>query len=223
MVYQTIMQMLPECSRTAPNNQLEIYAETLQKLLQIDSVREHARSHEGVARLLNSLLSNNPLSWNDFSTINSSDPDGSECVKPADDNSGLNMKHAEFSDAVCELLEPVEQLPEVSKSLLEHSTVVRELQMHSTARGKALLLASNLIDDAERVINNMVSELAPSYPSAQAILKTQAAREAVPLLLTPQHSDTVIEAIVNRGIDEHNKKGTYTQLHRDNAEVQNTF
>merc|ERR1712166_1481567 len=48
--------LLPSCSTNPPNNRLDEYSMTLQKMLEMAEVREHARTDEAVARILNSLI-----------------------------------------------------------------------------------------------------------------------------------------------------------------------
>ena len=49
-----LISVLPELNRNSTH--LDMYGITLRKLLQNPELREHVRTHEGVARILNALL-----------------------------------------------------------------------------------------------------------------------------------------------------------------------
>jgi hypothetical protein len=226
LVYHTLIAMLPSCSKTAPNDQLECYSATLRRLMQISEVREFARSHEGVARILNSWVTQTPLTLTDFNDINLTDPAGGECARPMGSHAGLGIKPncAELGVAVCELLSPVDELPPVSAKMIGTASVLRDLQNHGSARGKVHLLSAGILTGGEtaakKLISDTITDLTPSYVNTHNAVKQRTARDTIPALLTPEYGDTLMEALVRKAVELANPPAnTYAAMKQQKAKL----
>jgi len=200
LVYKTLMEMLPSCSTNPPNNRLDEYSMTLQKMLEMAEVREHARTDEAVARILNSLIMTGIISTyhDDLSNIS--------CKKLYGSNAGLAREAPELCDAVCELMRPVEELPEVSAKMIANASVLRELQTHSSTRGKVSLLGAGVWAEkadaiGRKLIEDTIVALTPQWSNAVNDLKKKLARDAMPALLTPEYGDILIEKLVRKAVE----------------------
>ena len=201
LVYNALMEMLPSCSTNPPNNRLDEYSMTLHKMLEMAEVRAHARADEGVARILNSLIMTGIISTyhDDLSNLS--------CKKLYGSNAGLARETPGLCDAVCELMRPVDELPELSAKMIANASVLRELQTHSSTRGKVSLLGAGVWAEGEaeakgrKLITDTIVALTPLYSNAQNDLKKKMARDAIPALMTPEYGEILIEALVRKAVE----------------------
>eukprot|EP00658_Telonema_sp_P-2_P020264 TRINITY_DN1800_c0_g2_i5.p1 TRINITY_DN1800_c0_g2~~TRINITY_DN1800_c0_g2_i5.p1 ORF type:complete len:2345 (+),score=758.67 TRINITY_DN1800_c0_g2_i5:146-7036(+) len=183
---------------------------TLRKVLEQPELREAVRAKEGVAQILSVLLPSHLISLQDAQKIAAADGRPAIMGKAGLLTGVMNSKNAAaLCDAVCGLLSPVDDLPEVSKELISNQAVVTKLRNGGGVLTEVYLIIAGLTQggdyNVKRCIGQIVTSLVPS-PTSKAAGSSQDGREALSILMKTEWCGAVMETLISKATEFNSNK-----------------